>query len=200
MPVGVPNTATDKDIKKVFRTKSLKCHPDKFPGNKAKETEFKNLSEAYQVLSNKKSKADYDQKYANVPGTGSTNPSPFDRPPHETYNRFNKRYRADLNNRRYRTDAKDYERNEDWHRIHQELNRRRYEAWEGRQADFSDFMHGRRGTDFKDFRKWYNEPASDFETGGKNKNWADGYYEKFRHGSQERMENQFRETQYQRFH
>jgi len=198
--LGIDKSASDKEIKKAFRSKSLKCHPDKFPGNKQKETEFKNLSEAYQVLSSKKERNEYDQKHANSPGSSfDSNKNPFARPEHETYNRFNKRYRADLNNRKYRTEA-NFERNEDWHRIHQELNRRRYEAWEGRQADFSDFMHGRKGTDFKDFRKWYNEPASDFDEGGKNKSWAEGYYEKKRHGSAERMERTFKENQFQRYH
>lgn len=61
-------------------------------------------------------------------------------------------------------------------------------------------MHGRRGTDFKDFRKWYNEPASDFEEGGKNKTWADEYYEKKRHGSQDKMRAEFKSSQFQKFH
>jgi curved DNA-binding protein CbpA len=200
--LGVDRSATEKEIKKAFRTKSLLCHPDKFPDDKKKETEFKNLSEAYQVLSHKKERDEYDQKNANSPSFNSGSPNsqnPFGRPDHETYNRFNKRYRPNDETRKHRTTS-EFERGEDWHRIHKELNRRRYEAWEGRQADFSDFMHGRRGTDFKDFRKWYNEPASDFEQGGKNKTWADEYYEKKRHGSQDKMRDEFKSSQFQKFH
>lgn len=66
--LGVSRDATNKEIKKAFRNKSLNCHPDKFPGNEKKEAEFKVLSEAYQNLSDKKLKKDYDDK--NSPSSG----------------------------------------------------------------------------------------------------------------------------------
>ena len=41
------------------------CLPDKFPGDTKKESEFKNLSEAYKVLPHKKERNEYDQKTLN---------------------------------------------------------------------------------------------------------------------------------------
>jgi molecular chaperone DnaJ len=55
--LGVPKTATDDDIKKAFRKLAHKYHPDKKGGDEAK---FKEVSEAYAVLSDKKKRAEYD--------------------------------------------------------------------------------------------------------------------------------------------
>ena len=60
--LGVSQNATAKEIKKAFREKSLKCHPDKFPDDKKKEEEFKKISEAYQVLGSSDSKKKYDNE------------------------------------------------------------------------------------------------------------------------------------------
>ncbi|HRH32710.1 MAG TPA: molecular chaperone DnaJ [bacterium] len=56
--LGVPKTATEEEIKKAFRKEAHKHHPDKSGGDEAK---FKELNEAYQVLSNKDRRARYDQ-------------------------------------------------------------------------------------------------------------------------------------------
>lgn len=60
----VPRTATERDIKKSFRSLSKKNHPDKFAKKpllrKAKEKKFMELSEAYEVLSDKKKRQEYD--------------------------------------------------------------------------------------------------------------------------------------------
>lgn len=56
--LGVEKSATEDDIKKAFRTLAHKYHPDKKGGDEAK---FKEVSEAYAVLSDKKKRAQYDQ-------------------------------------------------------------------------------------------------------------------------------------------
>ncbi len=55
--LGVQKGASDEDIKKAFRTLAHKYHPDKKGGDEAK---FKEVSEAYSVLSDKKKRAEYD--------------------------------------------------------------------------------------------------------------------------------------------
>ena len=61
--LGVGKTASDADIKKAFKTQARKCHPDMHPeAEKAKWTEkFKDLNEAYTVLSDKQKRTIYDQ-------------------------------------------------------------------------------------------------------------------------------------------
>ncbi len=59
--LGVPKTATNKEIKKKYRELAHKLHPDKNTGNKKLEEEFKAVSEAYEILSDDKSRAEYDE-------------------------------------------------------------------------------------------------------------------------------------------
>ena len=59
--LGVPKTATNKQIKKKYRELAHKLHPDKNTGNKKLEEEFKAVSEAYEILSDDKSRAEYDE-------------------------------------------------------------------------------------------------------------------------------------------
>lgn len=58
--LGVNKDATDKELKKAFRAKSLQYHPDKNPGNKEAEEKFKEVAEAYHVLSDKDLRQKYD--------------------------------------------------------------------------------------------------------------------------------------------
>ena len=58
--LGVPETATDDEIKKAYRKIAMKYHPDKNPGDKEAEVKFKEASEAYDVLSNPEKKKNYD--------------------------------------------------------------------------------------------------------------------------------------------
>uniref|UniRef100_A0A3P8T7P2 DnaJ heat shock protein family (Hsp40) member B2 n=1 Tax=Amphiprion percula TaxID=161767 RepID=A0A3P8T7P2_AMPPE len=60
--LGVPKTASQDDIKKAYRKLALKWHPDKNPDNKEEaERKFKELAEAYEVLSDKSKRDEYDR-------------------------------------------------------------------------------------------------------------------------------------------
>jgi molecular chaperone DnaJ len=59
--LGVPRTADDAALKAAFRKLAMQHHPDKNPGNKDAEIKFKELNEAYQVLSDANKRAAYNQ-------------------------------------------------------------------------------------------------------------------------------------------
>lgn len=59
--LGVEKSASADDIKKAYRTLAKKYHPDMNPGDKAAEQKFKEVNEAYSVLSDPDKKAKYDQ-------------------------------------------------------------------------------------------------------------------------------------------
>ncbi len=58
--LGVPKTATDEEIKKAYRQAAKKYHPDLNPGDPSAETKFKEINEAYEVLSDANKKQRYD--------------------------------------------------------------------------------------------------------------------------------------------
>lgn len=59
--LGVSRNASPEEIKKSYRKLAMKFHPDKNPGDKKAEETFKEISEAYDVLSDAKKKQQYDQ-------------------------------------------------------------------------------------------------------------------------------------------
>lgn len=59
--LGVEKNASDTEIKKSYRKLAMKYHPDQNPGDKTAEEKFKEVNEAYEVLSNPDKKARYDQ-------------------------------------------------------------------------------------------------------------------------------------------
>jgi molecular chaperone DnaJ len=71
--LGVKRSATDKEIKKAYRRLAREHHPDLNPGNKEAERRFKEISEAYHVLSNAELRKKYDQlgHRAFEPGAGA---------------------------------------------------------------------------------------------------------------------------------
>ena len=58
--LGVDKGASPEDIKKAFRKLAVKYHPDRNPDNKVAEDKFKEINEAYAVLSDPKKKEEYD--------------------------------------------------------------------------------------------------------------------------------------------
>jgi curved DNA-binding protein len=63
--LGVGKTATDKEIKQAFRKLARKHHPDVNPGDKAAESKFKEINEAYEVLGDPAKRKKYDELGAN---------------------------------------------------------------------------------------------------------------------------------------
>src|SRR5512133_3168989 len=59
--LGVSRTASADEIRAAYRKLALKYHPDRNPGDKQAEEKFKEMNEAYQVLSDTQKRARYDQ-------------------------------------------------------------------------------------------------------------------------------------------
>ncbi len=59
--LGVSKTATDDELKKAYRKLAKQYHPDLHPGDKEAEAKFKEINEAYEVLSDADKRAKYDQ-------------------------------------------------------------------------------------------------------------------------------------------
>ena len=59
--LGGAKNAGEEDLKKAYRKQAKKYHPDLNPGDKEAEAKFKEVNEAYEVLSDKEKRARYDQ-------------------------------------------------------------------------------------------------------------------------------------------
>ncbi|MFZ0619084.1 MAG: molecular chaperone DnaJ [Candidatus Acidiferrales bacterium] len=73
--LGVARKASSKDIRAAYRKLARKYHPDLNPGDKSSEEKFKQISEAYEVLSDTKKRQMYDQFGFNTPGMGGAPPA-----------------------------------------------------------------------------------------------------------------------------
>lgn len=99
--LGVTKNASSAEIKKAYRTLAIKYHPDRNLGNKAAEEKFKDINEAYEVLSDQTRRVQYDQSinrknFINKTGLGN-------------FGRNNTAERANTENRsRSRVESEDY--------------------------------------------------------------------------------------------
>jgi molecular chaperone DnaJ len=79
--LGVKKDASEEEIKKAFRQQAKKYHPDVNKDNKEAEAKFKEINEAYEVLSDKDKRAKYDMygtaAFENGAGAGGANYDPF---------------------------------------------------------------------------------------------------------------------------
>jgi molecular chaperone DnaJ len=75
--LGVNRDATEEDLKKSYRKLAMKHHPDRNPDDKGSEEKFKEAKEAYEVLTDAKKRATYDQfGHAGVDGMAGRGPGP----------------------------------------------------------------------------------------------------------------------------
>jgi molecular chaperone DnaJ len=72
--LGVPRKVTVKELRGAYRKLARKYHPDLNPGDKSAEEKFKQIQEAYDVLSDPKKRQMYDQFGFNAPGPGGGPP------------------------------------------------------------------------------------------------------------------------------
>lgn len=68
--LGITKSATEAEIKKAYKKLAIEHHPDRNKGNKRSEERFKEINEAYQTLSDREKKKNYDQ-------FGNTDGNPF---------------------------------------------------------------------------------------------------------------------------
>lgn len=75
--LGVDKKVSKDELKKAYRKLARKYHPDLNPGDKTAENKFKELTEAYEVLSDEKKRAEYDQ-FGKTPFGGNSGGPGFD--------------------------------------------------------------------------------------------------------------------------
>lgn len=68
--LGIERSASQDDIRKAYKKLALEFHPDRNPGNESAENKFKEINEAYRILSDEAKKSDYDLKSSFERGFG----------------------------------------------------------------------------------------------------------------------------------
>src|SRR5579863_702040 len=86
--LGVSRKAAQKEIRQAYRKLARKYHPDLNPGDKSSEEKFKQVQEAYDVLSDSKKRQMYDQFGFDTPGTGGMPSGPGDGDVHFDFGGF----------------------------------------------------------------------------------------------------------------
>ncbi|GAB4539301.1 MAG: J domain-containing protein [Pleurocapsa sp.] len=104
--LGVNANASSEEIKKAYRTLARRYHPDRNPGNKAAEEKFKDINEAYEILSDQTRRVQYDQARRKGAGKRPNTASPFTN--FGRNNRGTTRNGAATQRSRIRVDSDDY--------------------------------------------------------------------------------------------
>jgi len=86
--LGVPRKANQKEIRQAYRRLARKFHPDLNPGDKSAEEQFKQVQEAYDVLSDAKKRQMYDQFGFDAERRGAAPPPEQDAGPHIDFDGF----------------------------------------------------------------------------------------------------------------
>ena len=103
--LGVSRNASADEIKRAYRTLARQYHPDRNPGNKAAEEKFKDINEAYEILSDQTRRLQYDRSQTKKGVGNRNNVNPF--------NNFVRNNRggtknATVDRSRVRVDSRDY--------------------------------------------------------------------------------------------
>ena len=96
--LGVKQTADEEEIKRAFRSRALRVHPDRNPGDPRAAAKFNRVNEAYEVLSDPDRRRAYDIALAlgeeiGPRPAGRPSPAPRPQPPPETASQRNTDYR-----------------------------------------------------------------------------------------------------------
>jgi DnaJ-class molecular chaperone len=86
--LGISKTATEDDIRAAFRKLARKYHPDVNPGDKSAEDRFKDINEAYEVLSDPEKRKRYDQLGPNWKSGADFTPPPGAQSPYVDFRDF----------------------------------------------------------------------------------------------------------------
>jgi curved DNA-binding protein len=101
--LGVNKNAPSEEIKQAYRRLARRYHPDANPGNKAAEEKFKDINEAYEILSDQTRRVQYDRTLSQKGGTRPSVVNPFSRNRQESKSGSSERINIDNNDYRQTT-------------------------------------------------------------------------------------------------